>query len=131
MNTQTMVVVLVALVVLAAIAWVYASERRSRQLRTHFGPEYDRALQERGGRRDAERELERRAKRVERLTIRPLPATLRTQYLEQWRSEQARFVDDPKGAVAAADRLVMDVMVQRGYPVGDFDQRAADVSVDH
>jgi hypothetical protein len=105
--------------------------RRTESLRTHFGPEYDRTVDEAGGSRDAESELERRRQRRAQLDIRPLPPGARSRYAEEWRSVQARFVDDPSGAVAQADVLVTQVMRERGYPMDDFDQRAADVSVDH
>src|SRR6185503_18971498 len=130
MDTTTAVVVVVALLVVGAIAWMMMTKRRTHALRDRFGPEYDRALNERG-RRDAEKELDRRARRVEQLPIRPLPAGERDRYADLWRHEQARFVDDPRGAVHEADRLVEEVMRRRGYPIGDFEQRAADISVDH
>jgi hypothetical protein len=88
-------------------------------------------VNELGNRTKAERDLERREKRVERLHIRSLPPASRDRFAEAWREDQARFVDDPAGAVVEADRLVGDVMHERGYPVADFDQRVDDISVDH
>jgi hypothetical protein len=113
---------LIALALLVGMlaAWLVLQRRRSTYLRERFGPEYERAVQQIGDRRRAETELEQREKRVEQLQIRPLPL-----------SEARRFADDPSGAVADADRLVAGVMQARGYPVGDFEQRAADISVDH
>jgi hypothetical protein len=105
--------------------------RRSMQLRSRFGPEYERTVQEVGDRRRAEHDLERRANRVERLHIHPLSMAEHDRYVAAWKADQARFVDDPAGAVTEADRLVQDVMKARGYPVADFDQRVEDISVDH
>jgi FtsZ-interacting cell division protein ZipA len=118
-------VVLVALV--AAALWM---RRRTARLRTRFGPEYERAV-ERRGRRGGEAELESRLERREELDIRPLAAPSRDQYRESWRRVQAEFVDDPAGAVESADELVRSAMNERGYPMEDFEQRAADISVDH
>jgi hypothetical protein len=128
-----MVIVLVV-ALLAAIgvaAWLYMQKRRSDGLRTSFGPEYDRARQEHPDQRSAERALEERKERVEQLHIRTLSPDERDRFVEQWRSAQAQFVDDPEGATRVADQLVAETMRARGYPVGDFEQRAADVSVDH
>ena len=130
MTPTTAFVIVVALLVVVAIVWMVNAQRHSRSLRDRFGPEYDRELNERG-RRHAEKELDRRARRVAELPIRPLPEGERDRYAELWRAEQARFVDDPRGAVNEADRLVEEVMRRRGYPIGDFEQRAADISVDH
>jgi FtsZ-interacting cell division protein ZipA len=120
------VVVLVALVV-----WQALRSRRSRTLQDRFGPEYDRTLERADGKRDAEADLAERAKRRDELDIRPLTPAARDRYLEEWRSVQVRFVDDPSGAVGQADTLIQSVMRDRGYPVDDFEQRAADISVDH
>jgi hypothetical protein len=124
-------VVAVAVVAIGALVWFASSRRRSQQLRQRFGPEYDHALRTEGSARQAEKELEARAKRVEALHIRPLAPEDAARFDASWRGVQARFVDDPKGAVTEADRLVGEVMTTRGYPVGDFEQRVADISVDH
>jgi hypothetical protein len=116
----------VAVVVMAAL-----SRRRSSNLRQQFGPEYDRTIDRRGSRREAEGELQSRVERRERLDIKPLSTAARERYLESWRQVQAEFVDDPSNAVAGADRLVTSVMSERGYPMDDFERRAADISVDH
>jgi hypothetical protein len=100
-------------------------------LRRHYGPEYDRLVDEKGRRSRAEAELDERSKRVERLTIRPLSPDRRDRYNERWKQQQARFVDEPKAAIEDADHLVEEVMTERGYPVGEFEQRVADISVDH
>jgi len=131
MNTWTAIVVIVALLVGGAIAWMYLRRRRTDALRTRFGPEYDHELNEQGSRRRAEAELRDRARRVKRLSLRPLPPNERSRYAGLWNEQQARFVDDPRAAIDQADHLVEEVMAKRGYPIADFDQKAADISVDH
>jgi FtsZ-interacting cell division protein ZipA len=130
-----MAIVVVAIVVIALVvgALVLARQRRSQQLQEGFGPEYDRTLEERGGdRRETEAELLERRQRRQQFEIRELEPAARDQYAERWRAAQRRFVDQPGPAVGEADALVMEVMRDRGYPVAEeFDQRAADVSVDH
>jgi hypothetical protein len=126
------IVAIIAIIVAIVLAvLLVASRRRSEHLRSRFGPEYERTVQESGDRRRAERELEQREKRVERLHIHPLAPRHRDDFMAAWRKDQARFVDDPGGAVAEADRLVQDVMKYRGYPVADFERRVEDISVDH
>src|SRR5436305_10072501 len=125
------VVVVIAIIVVAAIGYVSSRKRRSRKLREHFGPEYERVVKQEGDQRKAEGVLEFREKRREKFKIRPLSPTDRASFDVRWREVQARFVDDPRGAVTVADSLVTDVMQARGYPIGEFDQRAADISVDH
>jgi len=113
-------------------AYLLHRKRRTARLRTQFGgAEYARAVEKGGNRRHAEAALEERAERVDGLRIRPLAAGDRTRFLSSWREVQARFVDSPAGAVMAADQLLGDVMSTRGYPLSNFDQRAADISVDH
>ena len=122
--------VVVAIVVLAVLANALRM-RRSRSLQDRFGREYDRTVDKAGGRREAEQELRKREQRHDELELRPLSADARERYLRQWQVTQGRFVDDPTGAVSEADNLVQQVMRDRGYPVDDFEQRAADLSVDH
>jgi len=117
--------------VLAVVLWQALARRRTGRLQQQFGPEYDRTVGDAESRRDAEAELQAREERRRRLDIRPLTQAARDRYTETWRTTQAQFVDDPRGAVAAADSLIQSVMAERGYPVEDFEQRAADVSVDH
>ncbi len=124
-------IVIAAVVVIAAAAAVAIPAQRRRRLQTTFGPEYDRTLEESPNRRDAEAELAQRLKRRRSLEIVPLEPGVRDGYITAWRDVQSRFVDDPAGAVRSADKLVIEVMGHRGYPMSDFDQRAADVSVDH
>ena len=131
MNTETAIVVVVALLVIGALVMFLWRQRRTQDLRQRFGPEYDRALDDRGSRSRAEAELQRRAKRVEHLPIRPLPADQRSRYTQKWNEQQTRFVDEPSQAVIEADHLIEEVMRERGYPMTEFEQRAADVSVDH
>jgi hypothetical protein len=126
------IVAIIAIIVAVALGvLLLMSRRRSDHLRSRFGPEYQRALDETGDRRRAERELERREKRVERLHIHPLSPRYRDQFVAAWRNDQAQFVDDPSGAVTEAGRLVQEVMKYRGYPVSDLDCRVEDISVDH
>jgi hypothetical protein len=122
-----------AVIVIAGItAWLILRKRRTGRLRTQFGgAEYDRAVKEDGSRRHAEAGLKERTQRVESLNIRPLASGDRARFVDSWRRVQLRFVDGPGGAVTEADQLVRDVMTTRGYPVTDFEQQAADISVDH
>jgi len=122
-------IVIVALIVVAGI--VISRRRRSGQLQARFGPEYARAIDATGDKRHAEAELAQRSKRVQGFDIRPLSATDRERYVETWRRVQARFVDNPADAVTLADDTLSQVMASRGYPMTDFDQRSADISVDH
>jgi hypothetical protein len=125
------VIAVVAAIVLLAVFLGATRTRRTRGLQDRFGNEYDRTVQQTGGKRDAERELQERQKRHDALELRPLSAQQRDRYVQEWEMTQSRFVDDPTGAVAEADRLVQRVMKDRGYPVDDFEQRAADISVEH
>jgi hypothetical protein len=122
-----------AVIVVAGItASLFLRKRRSERLRTQFGgSEYDRTVKEDGSRRHAEAGLKERTARVESLNIRPLAPGDRARFVESWRRAESRFVDGPGGAVTEADQLLGDVMSTRGYPVSDFEQRAADISVDH
>jgi hypothetical protein len=118
-------------VVVAAAMWQATARRRTERLQRRFGPEYDRQVGAADSRRAAEAELQAREDRRHRLDIRPLSHAARDRHLRAWQVVQAQFVDDPRTAVAGADSLIRSVMTERGYPVEDFDQRAADVSVDH
>ncbi|HTD24974.1 MAG TPA: hypothetical protein VK738_20145 [Terriglobales bacterium] len=123
----------VVIVVLAGLTWLYVRRRRATTagLRERFGPEYERAVEQHGSERKAESKLAEREKRVEELKIRDLDPTERERFSSQWNSVQSRFIDYPKGVVTEADELVSSLMRARGYPVAEFDQRAADISVDH
>lgn len=132
MNTQLLIVIVIGALAIALVAWWYVQTRRREHLRARFGPEYERALRESGGRADkAEAILVDRERRIEKLHIRPLTPEESGRFAESWRRVQSRFVDDPKGAVTEADRLVTEVMSTRGYPMADWEQRVADISVDH
>lgn len=131
MSTGSVILVVLVLLVVAVVVALVLQARKRKALQERFGPEYERTVEDSGGRRDAERELSERAQRRDSLDIRPLDAAARDGYAEQWRATQEDFVDAPDAAVTQADRLVARVMEQRGYPVGDFDQMARDVSVDH
>lgn len=132
MDPRVLIAIIVVLAVLLVIAVIVGMrKRRSEHLKQHFGHEYDRALQQHGTASRAEAALEAREERVHHLTIHDLPASERGAYAEEWAGVQRRFVDDPSMAVTQADRLVTRVMTARGYPMGDFDQRADDVSVDY
>lgn len=132
MNPSQIAVLAVAVVlVLVVVGLVVARKRRTRGLAEKFGPEYERTVAAAGKRSKAEAELEERARRVEKLQIRALSVEEQHRYSELWRIAQERFVDSPAAAVAEADQLVTEVMRARGYPMADFDQRAADISVDY
>jgi len=131
-DTQTWII-LASVVVLALIAvgaWFYR-RKQSQRLQGHFGPEYDRTVHEHGSRTKGESELKAREKRVERLEILPLAPSEAARFTEAWRALQGRFVDNPKGVVVQAEQLVRELMEKRGYPMGDFERRAGDISVDH
>lgn len=130
-NQLMIVVVVIAFLVIAITAYLAMRRRRSLMLRERFGPEYDRVVRREGDVRKGEGVLEFRQKRRERFELRTLSPVDRSSFEQRWNEVQARFVDDPKGAVTVADSLVMEVMQARGYPVGDFEQRASDISVDH
>jgi hypothetical protein len=133
LDPKLIIAAAVVILIIVALIWLYMRRRRNATaaLRQKFGPEYDRAVLTHGSEKKAESQLADREKRVEKLKIRDLDPTEHERYSKQWEAVQSRFVDSPKGAVAEADDLVSSVMKTRGYPVSDFDQRAADISVDH
>jgi hypothetical protein len=122
---------IVAVVAVAIIFFLFWRRRQTARLRTRFGDEYDRTVDAAGSQRKAEQELERRARRVESFNIHELAPDQKGQYTETWKTIQAQFVDKPSQAVRDADDLVKEVMGARGYPMTDFEQRAADISVHH
>lgn len=130
LDAKTIIIIAVVVVALILIAWAISRKRRTDVLRRRFGPEYERTIREQGQGK-AETVLLERKQRVEKFSIRALGAAERERYISEWRTVQSRFVDDPKGSVAEADKLVILVMQSRGYPMSDFEQRAADISVDH
>jgi hypothetical protein len=133
MDPKLLMLAGVVILVIAILVWLYVHKRRSTtaNLRQKFGPEYERAVLKHGSERKAEAKLLDREKRVEKLNIRDLDPMEYERFSKRWESLQSRFVDSPKGAVAEADDLVSSLMKARGYPVSDFDQRAADISVGH
>ena len=131
MNITWLVILAIVVVAIAVGLIVFMQRRRSENLRKQFGPEYKRTVDQYGDQRKAEAELAAREKRVRKLEIRALPSEEQSRFADAWKKTQARFVDEPSEAVGEADALVKEVMQARGYPVGDFEQRAADISVDH
>lgn len=125
------VIVVVVIAVLVAATWLFLRQRSRAQLQQRFGPEYERVVERSGSRRRAEQELAEVARRRDQLEIRELEPVARQQYRDEWSSIQARFVDEPAGAVGSAATLISSVMRERGYPIEDFDQRASLVSADH
>jgi hypothetical protein len=136
MNTISLQWIIVAAILVVALlalaAWLFFQRKKqSARLRRRFGPEYDRTVGELGGRTKAESELKAREERVEHLTITPLAPADAARFSEAWNALQSRFVDNPTGVVLQADHLVRELMLERGYPMSDFERRAADISVDH
>ena len=133
MNTtyMTIAVVLVLVILGAILGLVFARRRRSERFHDQFGPEYDHTVQAMGGEKKAQTELEERRKHVEALDIRPLSVSERERYRADWTAVQSKFVDEPGQAIVDADRLIVQVMQTRAYPVSDFEQRAADISVNY
>ena len=135
MNATTIAIIaFFATAIIVAISmgiWLFTKNRRTKELRSKFGPEYNRMARSEGDTARAEHLLQERQKRVKKLDITPLTDRQRHDFADKWEHAQARFVDDPAAAVADADVLVKEVMNIRGYPVADFEQRVADVSVDH
>ncbi len=125
------VIVVGVILVIAAVAASALRTRRSRELRGRFGPEYDRVAADAPSKRQAEAELKSREARHEEFDLHPLDPSDRDRYRARWQDVQAKFVDEPDAAVQDADGLIQEVMRVRGYPVDDFDTRAADLSVDH
>jgi LPXTG-motif cell wall-anchored protein len=133
MSTQTWIILagVVVLALIALAAWFFYHKKQSHRLEQRFGPEYGRSVDELGSRTKAESELKAREKRVDQFNIVPLAPSEAARFSEAWKVLQGRFVDDPKNAVVQADQLVRELMLKRGYPMGDFERRAADISVDH
>jgi hypothetical protein len=133
LDTQTWAILAGAVIVvlIAIAAWLAYQKKQSQRLKTRFGPEYGKAVDDLGSRAKAESELKAREKRVERLTLVPLSSPEAARFSQTWKALQGRFVDNPKGVLVEADLLVRELMLQRGYPMADFERRAADISVDH
>lgn len=131
MDTFGWVVVIAVVLVAAVLIWFLVKRARSQQLRRDFGPEYERTMARAGDRGVAESDLRERRERVQALELRPLSMSDHDRFASEWTRVQAAFVDTPSEAVTNADELIQEVMATRGYPVEDFDRRAADVSVEH
>lgn len=131
METWQIAVIVVAALVVVSVAWIVIQRQRTQRLTEQYGPEYQRTVESAGDRRQGERELESRRERVKGFELRQLSTDERDRYLAGWKESQADFVDDPPGAISKADQLVQEVMRARGYPMADFEQQAADISVDH
>jgi hypothetical protein len=130
-GTLSVLAIVVVMVALALLAWLRPRTNQSERLQQRFGPEYTRTVDQLGSRDKAEAELLERQRRVKSLRIVALSPTDVARYALEWKLLQGRFVDSPRGALAEADRLVRELMLRRGYPMGDFERRAADISVDH
>jgi hypothetical protein len=134
MNTATTIVVIVvlAIIVIVVALAAYYRKNRTRKLRARFGPEYDRVVgQEHGDKTRAEAILEKRQKRIQKLHIRRLSPEEAGRFSAEWRRDQELFVDRPQEVLERADSLVTEALTACGYPAGDFDQRAVDISVEH
>jgi hypothetical protein len=132
LDTQWIIVAVVVIAALAATAaWLLYRKKQSHRLQGRFGQEYGRTVDQLGSKTKAESELKSRERRVARLNIVALAPAEAARFGQAWNSLQGRFVDNPKAVVMQADQLVRELMIKRGYPVGDFDRRAADISVDH
>ncbi len=130
MDTSTIVIVIVVVVILGVIlALIFSRRKRTEQLQNKFGTEYDHTVESLGDDKRAQKELVERQKHVESLEIRPLSDVEHKRYLADWASVQSKFVDEPGQAIIDADHLIIEVMQLRNYPISDFDQRAADISV--
>jgi hypothetical protein len=132
-STQTWLILggVAILALIALTVWFIHIKKQSHRLKERFGPEYGRSVADLGSRTKAESELKAREKRVNNLTIMPLTPSEAARFSQTWTDLQGRFVDNPKGTVVQADELVRELMLKRGYPMGDFERRAADISVDH
>jgi hypothetical protein len=131
MESWQIALIVVLVLVVVSVGWLWMRRQRTQRLTEQYGPEYQRAVEASGDQRAAERELAARQERVKTFEIRPLSTGERDRYLASWKESQANFVDDPSGAISQADVLVQEVMRARGYPMADFEQRTADISVDH
>jgi len=133
MTTETVLIVIliVAVLAIAGLAWKLFHKQHTKKLRSQFGPEYDRAIEQYGASAQAEKDLEARQKRMQKIDIHSLTPVERERFADRWQVVQSRFVDDPSATIREADRLVAEIMAARGYPMVEFDGRADDLSVDH
>jgi hypothetical protein len=131
MTTATLLIIIGVVIVAAMVAWYFLRQERSKKLRSHFGPEYEHAVEQYGGQGKAEDALVARQKRREKANIQSLSHPERERFAVQWHNVQSEFVDDPARSIQDADRLVCEVMTARGYPMLEFENRAEDLSVDY
>ena len=131
MDTTYIIAVIVLVVVGIILMPIFSRRKRSQKLQDKFGSEYDHTMETTGNDKETQKELNERVKHVEMMNIRSLSLVERKRYLEDWAVVQSKFVDEPGQAIGDADRLIMEVMQLRAYPVSDFDQRAADISVNY
>ena len=127
----TIAIIVIVLLVGALLAWLFVQRNRTRDLKNKYGDEYDRTLEAKGKRSDAEADLIEREERVKTFDIRPLTSDERDRFTGEWKDTKALFVDSPVEAVSRADRLLTEIMHARGYPMADFEKRHADLTVDH
>ena len=131
-NTYLIIAVVLVLVILGLIMGaIFSRRQRSKKFQNKYGPEYERTVESAGNEKKAQAELNERRKHVDTLNIRPLSVTERERYQAEWTAIQAKFIDQPGQATVEADHLIMEVMKVRAYPVSDFEQRAADISVSY
>ncbi len=131
MSTSTLLLLIAIVVVIVAVAWVMYRQMRAKALRSRFGPEYAHTVRQYGSEAKAQDALEARARRMEKIHIRPLSREDQEVFINRWQTVQRDFVDDPERAIRGADALVGELMSARGYPMADFEHRAEDISVDH
>jgi hypothetical protein len=131
MDVGLIIIAIVVVVIIGSLAFLAGRKQKTKRLRNRFGPEYDRVAAKTDNRKTAEAELEARERRRDQFNLRPLDTASAERYQQQWQDTQARFVDSPSEAIGQADGLITTVMQDRGYPMDDFDQRAADLSVEH
>lgn len=131
MSTITVILLIVVVVAVAVAAWAFIQREKTLKLRNKYGTEYDRLADQEKSARRAETILETREKRVAKFNIRPLRQDEIERFAADWRVVQEHFVDDPRSAVSQADRLINDALKTRGYPMSEFEQQAADLSVEY
>jgi len=134
MNTNIYIIIIVVLilVILGLIMGpIFSRRQRSKRYQNKFGPDYDHTVKAMGNEKKAQTEMDDRQKHVDTLIIRPLSLSERERYLAEWKAVQAKFIDQPGQATVEADHLIMEVMQLRNYPVSDFEQRAADISINY
>lgn len=130
-TTVLILILIVAILVIAGLGWKLFHRQHTKKLRSQFGPEYDRTIEQYGEQAKAEKDLEARQKRMEKASIRPLTTNERERFADRWQVVQSSFVDDPAATIREADRLIVEIMMARGYPMVEFEGRAEDLSVDH